>query len=505
MQTAEKRPVRKRVFSKYVTAFMLIITFGFVLLLLIVTAIVSNHSELEKSTLLRNTAKLEKLYLEDLAEELSPDDFSLSEEAEEMIEAILVDLNPEDRDTVAWIMAPDGRILSAVGESTELLPSGEGAGLPFRVTEAVKADGVFQNPVKPAGFSREVQLCAMSINNANGELCGMVAILAVNNRRVSIVEDLSQTVITSALLVLLATFIAAYFLTERITDPLHKMSIAAGRFAAGKFDTRVPVKGHDEVAELAEAFNQMADSLENLETMRNSFVANVSHDLRTPMTTIAGFIDSIRDGVIPKEEQEHYLGVISEEVHRLSRLVSSLLDLSRIQAGDRKFVKKPFDICEMARLILISFEQKIEEKHLDVDFVCDEDRMMVYADRDAVYQVFYNICHNAVKFSSEGAVFRISLLHTKDRKVLVSVFNEGEGIPAGDLPMVFERFYKTDKSRGLDRSGAGLGLFIAKTIMTAQDEEIWVKSEEGKNCEFFFTVTRLPHGLDVAEHERKDK
>ncbi len=497
--------MRKRVFSKYVTAFMLIITFGFVLLLLIVTTIVSNHSELEKSTLLRNTARLEKLYLESTLETGAPGELFVTEEMEEMIFAILFELNPDDRDTVAWIADPDGAVLASIGESSELMLSGVSVVLPNKIMNAVERDGVAQQPMQLADFSHEIQACAMELRNGRGEMCGVVAILTVNTRRMSIVEDLTQTVITSALLVLLATFIAAYFLTERIADPLRRMSVAAGRFASGQFDTRVQVDGHDEVAELAEAFNKMADSLENLETMRNSFVANVSHDLRTPMTTIAGFIDSIRDGVIPPEEVDHYLDVISEEVHRLSRLVSSLLDLSRIQAGDRKFIKKPFDICEMARLILISFEQKIEEKRLAVEFFCEEDRMSVYADRDAVYQVFYNICHNAVKFSCEGGAFRIHIQYTREKKVQVSVFNEGQGIPANELPMVFERFYKTDKSRGLDRSGAGLGLFIAKTIMKAQGEDIRVRSEEGKNCEFLFTLTRVPHGLEEAELTGKER
>jgi len=252
----------------------------------------------------------------------------------------------------------------------------------------------------------------------------------------------------------------------------------------------VKVRGRDEVADLAEAFNQMADSLENLEQMRNSFVANISHDLRTPMTTIAGFIDGIRDGVIPPEEHEYYLEVVSKEVHRLSRLVASLLDLSRIQAGDRKFVMKPFDICEMARVILISFEQQIEEKKLDVVFECEEDRMQVLADHDAIYQIFYNICHNALKFSREGGRLRLRILYTKEKRVQVSVYNEGQGIPQEELPQVFERFYKSDKSRGLDKTGVGLGLYIAKTIISAHGEKIWVESESGKWCEFSFTLQK---------------
>ena len=270
------------------------------------------------------------------------------------------------------------------------------------------------------------------------------------------------------------------------------MSVAARSFADGKFDARVRVKGQDEVAELAVAFNNMADSLENLEKMRSSFIANISHDLRTPMTTIAGFIEGIRDGVIPPEEHAYYLEVISMEVGRLSRLVTSLLDLSRIQAGDRKFKPEPFDVCEMARLILISLEQKIEEKRLNVEFECDEDCMMTVADHDAIYQVLYNVCHNALKFSRENGTLRISICDC-DKKLHVAVYNEGQGIPAEDIGHVFERFYKTDKSRGLDKSGVGLGLYISKTIMEAHGEKIWVRSEEEKYCEFLFSLPKAAH------------
>jgi signal transduction histidine kinase len=223
--------------------------------------------------------------------------------------------------------------------------------------------------------------------------------------------------------------------------------------------------------------------------MRSSFLANVSHDLKTPMTTISGFIDAIISGAIPQENVNEYLERIKSEVLRLSRLVRQLLDLSRIQAGDRKFDFKPFDICEMARRILISFEAKIESKRLDVEFYCDEDRLIAMADHDAIYQILYNIIDNGVKFSREGGALRVSLTVGKDHHVCISVYNEGEGIAAQDIPYIFERFYKADKSRGLDKTGLGLGMFIAKAIIDAHHEKIWVRSEQGQFCEFNFTLT----------------
>ena len=205
------------------------------------------------------------------------------------------------------------------------------------------------------------------------------------------------------------------------------------------------------------------------------------------MTTISGFIDAIISGAIPQENVNEYLERIKSEVLRLSRLVRQLLDLSRIQAGDRKFEPTVFDICETARQIVLSFEQKIDEKKLDVEFNCDEERMKVVADKDAIHQILYNLCDNAVKFSRDGGKYRLDITQ-KDKKIHVSVYNEGQGIMSEDLPFVFERFYKSDKSRGLDKTGVGLGLYIAKTIIDAHGESIVARSEYGKYCEFEFTL-----------------
>ncbi|MBE6631360.1 MAG: HAMP domain-containing histidine kinase [Ruminococcaceae bacterium] len=305
----------------------------------------------------------------------------------------------------------------------------------------------------------------------------------------SFMKRLILIVLSFTIAASLSILLATYYISKRITDPLREISKAARSFALGKFDVRVPVKGNDELTELAIAFNNMAYTLEHNEETRRNFVANVSHDLRTPMTTISGFVDGILDGAIGPDKYEHYLSIIKTEVSRLSRLVSTLLDISRIQAGERKFNMEAFDICETAKLIIISFEQKIDEKKLNVEFVSDEDKMYVLADKDAIYQILYNLCDNAIKFSSQEGCLKLSIIN-KGGKTFVSVFNEGPGIEEKDLPYVFDRFYKTDKSRGLDKTGTGLGLFIAKTIINAHNEEIWVKSESGKNCEFIFTLKK---------------
>ncbi len=484
----------KSIFAKYVTAFMVIITLGFTLLLLIVTSVVGNYSVKSKEKLMESTTDVTKFFLEDKVKDSLPEDFSGIMEAEVSgtYHVALESFVEYDSNLAVLIADANGKILYLVGHE-ELIASAKSESLPTEILDAIAKETSFSGLLTAEFCGESLWARAVGVYNANGELCGMIAACSTEIRWGDAMEGLTKTIISSAFLVLLAALIAAYVITERTIAPLHEMRNAARDFAAGKFERRLNVRGKDEVAELAEAFNHMAESLENLEKMRNSFVANVSHDLRTPMTTIAGFIDGILDGVIPLEERDHYLEVVSKEVHRLSRLVASLLDLSRIQAGDRKFVMNPFDICEMARVILISFEQQIEEKHLEVEFACEEDRIFVLADHDAIYQTFYNICQNALKFSGNGGRLRIRVQSTKEKKVLISVYNEGQGIPSDDLTQVFDRFYKSDKSRSLDKSGLGLGLYISKTIITAHEEKLWVESEEGKNCEFFFTLARAPH------------
>ena len=355
----------------------------------------------------------------------------------------------------------DGKTLAGIGSGEEALFYGDIGGL------LSKTSGIFIKPV---------------ITPRTEEVTGAVIVCFSAGEADALTFKAVRTIVLVSLWIMIASFTAIYFITERTVSPLKEMSRATKQFANGKFDVRIPVKGNDEITELAIAFNTMAESLSRQEYTRSTFLANVSHDLRTPMTTISGFIDGIQSGAIPPEKQDYYLGIIAQEVRRLSRLVSSLLDISRIQAGDRKFEKADFDICEMARLILISFESKIDEKNLDIEFDAP-DELTAYSDKDAIYQVLYNICDNGMKFSREGGKFRITIRDGGD-SIAVSVYNEGVGISEEDLPYVFDRFYKSDKSRGLDKTGVGLGLYICKTITDSLGGKLFVKSEYGKYCEF---------------------
>ncbi|MBR2293902.1 MAG: HAMP domain-containing histidine kinase [Clostridia bacterium] len=479
----------RSVFAKYISAFLSIILLSFLLLVVVIASIIGNYSQQNKTELMETAAYSSATYLEGRLTE--SDSASLTETAalgQEDLTAIFSVIVAGGDDLTAVLADGQGRILLAAGAEQQEV--GETDVIPISVMESIrKGETVSQSDQLGDVFGEDHYIHAVPVRGADGEVCGTVLICSSAMMHTDLLNVIVKAIVSASLWVLVAALIAVYFISERVIGPLREISRAAKSFASGKFDVRVPVRGSDEVAELAVAFNNMAESMNNYDTMRNTFMSNVSHDLRTPMTSIAGFVDGILDGVIPPEKHEYYLRIVSEEVKRLSRLVSSLLDLSRIQAGERKFTKAPFDICEMGRQILLSFEQRLNDKSLDVSFDCDEENLTVVADRDAIYQIFYNLCDNGVKFAAEGGEFRIAIRKLKNRKILVSVYNEGQGIADADLPYVFERFYKSDKSRGLNKSGVGLGLFIAKTIVDAHGEQIWVDSEYGKSCRFNFTLS----------------
>lgn len=488
----------KSIFTKYITAFILITIVSFTVLSVIVGMMMTSfYTETNKKTL-EAVSKTAHDYLEQRINAEGVPLGAFIRENENEVMTYIDSVTRYHSDVAVFICDEFGKIKVY---DTSRFPSDFGSkSLPQRLIFSLFDEPYSSHsnlggllPSKRAVRGIPLRLGEMTV--------GAVFVCSTDESVNELIESAVQAIITICIWVLFATLVAVYFISERIISPLKAMSKAAKSFAMGKLDVRVPVTGRDEISELAVAFNDMAASMANLETMRSSFLSNVSHDLRTPMTTISGFIDGILDGTIPKEKHEYYLRMISDEVRRLSRLVSALLDVSRIQAGERKFTMGAFDICEMARVILISFEQQIEKKKLDVEFDTEDENIFVYADRDAIYQILYNICDNAVKFSSEGGKYRIKISE-KDKRIFVSVYNEGIGIPSDELPHVFERFYKNDKSRSLDKLGVGLGMYIAKSIIDAHNEEIWVKSKYGEYCEFVFTVKKATDGQIKKSYDK---
>ena len=305
--------------------------------------------------------------------------------------------------------------------------------------------------------------------------------------------------LAAALVVLAGAFFVVGVFAYRLVQPLRQMSAAAHSFGTGDFSVRVPVTSEDELGRLAASFNNMANSLSLSEGTRRSFIANVSHELKTPMATIAGFIDGILDGTIPREEQDKYLQIVSSEVKRLSRLVRSMLDLTRIENGEMNLKPEQFDITHTIVDTLLTFEQQIDEKQLEIRGLENARPQTVYGDQDLLHQVVYNLIENAVKFTNAGGYIAVQVTDGIDRTAVV-IENSGQGIPAEELHRIFERFYKTDSSRSRDKNGMGLGLFIVRTVLKLHGGDISVSSKEGEYCRFEFFIPKPPKAPKIKEN-----
>ena len=283
--------------------------------------------------------------------------------------------------------------------------------------------------------------------------------------------------------------VLAYFLAKRQVVPLQEMSRLTKQYAQGNFSERIAVQGDDELAELGLSLNEMANSLAVLEDSRRSFVANVSHELKTPMTSIGGFIDGILDGTIPQEDEKKYLRIVTNEVKRLSTLVVTMLTLSKIEAGEEQLTYSETDMKQMLIGALLNFEKPIEQAGYDIKGLEDLPDIRLMADQQMLYQVVYNLCDNAVKFTNEGGVIRMDMTE-QDGRVLVAISNTGKGIPEEEQHRVFERFYKLDKSRSEHVKGVGLGLNLARTIVQLHGGELTVKSVPDQYTTFTFWIPK---------------
>lgn len=337
-------------------------------------------------------------------------------------------------------------------------------------------------------YNNPCYFVAQPVQGSNGKVLGFIISTSSTSGMSSYLNEMLRIFVVSSAGVLVVATIIIYFVTKRIVKPLKEMAEATKAFAKGDFTTRVTVNDYDEVGQLAIAFNNMASSLSVNEVMHRSFVANVSHELKTPMTTIGGFIDGILDGTIPPERQSHYLKIVSDEVKRLSRLVVSMLNIARIEAGEMKISPTDFDIMETVLSVLFSFEQKIEKKQVEIRGL-EMQKFMVNGDQDLIHQVVYNLVDNAIKFVPDGGYIEISM-YEENNRVYVGIKNSGTGIPKEQIEHIFDRFYKTDKSRSYDKKGVGLGLYIVKNILNLHDGEIMVRSKLGEFSEFVFNIAK---------------
>lgn len=389
------------------------------------------------------------------------------------------------RDAIFFMTDQDGHVIFCTeGENCPHYKSQ----IPQSVLSNLRTSGKYSEMGKLGDFYKEhyYTVATQVSTKRNTHIAYVFTSMHASKQLQTFLNEMLKMFLISSISVLCLTFIIVYFVTLQMVKPLRQMSLAAQKFGKGELNTRLDVSTYDEMGQLAMALNNMAQSLSSQEIMRRSFIANISHELKTPMTSISGFVDGILDGTIPPEKQKYYLQIVSDETKRLSRLVRTMLNLSRIEAGEMKINKSKINIVDTICQTVFSFEQQIEKKHLTIKGL-DHEKVMIEADADLMHQVIYNLTENAVKFVDEGGYLEFSI-HTIGEETFISVKNSGAGISKAEMNKVFERFYKTDKSRGLDKNGVGLGLYIVRSIINLHGGDITVNSIEGEYVEFVFSV-----------------
>lgn len=366
----------------------------------------------------------------------------------------------------------------------------EGTVVPHNfITEALKGEMTFSSSMK--GFFAEKRLIVSTpVVMPTGKPVAVVYNTSSYDEMIIITKDITALFLWASILVVAFLMFAAYLMTNRLVRPIKEMAEASHCISKGDFSKVITVDRDDEIGELAMEFNHMIQSLAAGEQMNRSFVANVSHELKTPMTSIGGFIDGILDGTIPEKDHGKYLKIVSSEIKRLSRIVVSMLNLAKIESGEIKLKPERVNLSEMIINIALGFEHSINDKNIDIRGFDTLPETNVYADRDLIYQVIYNLCENAIKYTPEGGYVEFGGLG-KDNVTTFYIRNSGKGIPEEELPLIFDRFYKVDKSRGTDRTGTGLGLYLVKTIVSLHRGTITVKSVEGQYCEFIVTLSDI--------------
>lgn len=474
----------KSLFSRMLVVYLLIIFVAFTLLGGIFFETLKNQFlDSQMNTMKENAQIINNWYTLNYYGEMSDDEFMtqlLNKAATEH--------------TVIWIVTPLGELrFNADPEDKsnidEVYPTGNSFDFlsdTMQGTE-VKRISNFNN-----SFKDTVMTVAISLK-ADDTIKGAIVVhKAVKDVEVGINAIYKQVFIPLLISVAIAAMLV-FVLSRYIVRPIKDISYAAGELSRGNLDWRVKPKTHDEIGELAEAFNKMAEELKLQDGLRNTFIANVSHELRSPLASVQGFVQGMLDRAIEENDRDKYLEIVLGETKRMNTLISDLLNLAKIESGKFPIEYSEFDINELIRRCILTFEKRIEEKQLEVNIRLTDDKLFVWADEDRISQVITNLVDNAVKFTPSGGELKV-WTHAADNKVYVSIADTGEGIPVEDQPYVFERFFKVDKSHSQRTPGTGIGLSIVKRIISQHGEKITLQSVPGKGTTFTFSLTRTFEG-----------
>lgn len=465
--------MRKTLYLKFILAYAIFGIFGFIIITTFVPNMTTEQLTREKANSLYSEATL---IADTYASGLYTNDASL-ESVKTQLDMLSVYL-----DSTIWIINPSGRMVLSTS-------------LPLNVDDVIMIESF--DPTITAGSYYNV---GNFFDSFDEDMLNVIApitseykvkgYVVIHYPMTSIVKScnnlLTISYITLGILLLLSLIILLFF-TEIVYIPLRKITYATEQYASGNMHYEFQVDSDDEIGYLAACLNYMASEIARSEDDQKKFVANISHDFRSPLTSIRGYLEAMLDGTIPPELHEKYLQIVLNETDRLTKLTNSLLTLNNLNTKGMLLDRTDFDINQVIRNTAASFEGTCRKKTIAIELMLTGDVMYVNADMGKIQQVLYNLLDNAIKFSHHDSVIRIETSEKK-HKLFVSVKDSGIGIPKDDLKLIWERFYKSDLSRGKDKKGTGLGLSIVKEIIASHGEHINVISTEGVGTEFIFSL-----------------
>ncbi len=474
--------MRKTLYLKFLLAYFIFGFFGFIVVATFVDSMTLEHLKREKADALYKEATL---IANTYASDLYNNETSL-DTVKKQLDSLDVYLSAN-----LWIINPSGRMILDSKAPLDVENETVIEGFDPTITESsYYTIGNFW------GSFAEDQLSVFAPITSDYKVRGYVVIHYPMGSIVASCNSLLNISYLMLIILFLLSMIILIFFTEMVYLPLRKITEATEQYAAGNMHYEFQIDSEDEIGYLGATLSYMANEIARSEDDQKKFVANVSHDFRSPLTSIKGYLEAMLDGTIPPELYEKYLTIVLNETERLTKLTGSLLMLNNLNTKGILLDKSSFDINRTIRNTVASFEGTCKHKAIAIELILTGDELFVEADIGKIQQVLYNLLDNAIKFSHPDSIIKIET-NEKHNKVFVSVKDSGIGIPKDDLKMIWDRFYKSDLSRGKDKKGTGLGLSITKEIIQAHGEHINVISTEGVGSEFIFS-------LPVADENNDD-
>ena len=473
--------MRKTLYLKFLLAYLIFGFFGFIAVATFVSSMTLEHLRREKAdALYREATLIANTYASDLYNNQAS------------LDSVKTQLDALDTylSSTIWIINPSGRIILDSSAPVEI----DNPVIVEHFDPTVTSGSYYTVGDFFQYFSEET-LSVFAPITSNFTVSGYVVIHSPMSAIKSSADSLLNISYILLIIMLLLSMIILFFFTEMVYIPLRRITHATEQYAGGNMHYEFQVESEDEMGYLAAALSYMASEIAKSEDNQKKFVANISHDFRSPLTSIKGYLEAMLDGTIPPEMYEKYLHIVLNETERLTKLTNELLQLNNLNTKGMLLERADFDINQMIRNTAAAFEGICQNKTIVIELILTGEELTVNADPGKIQQVLYNLLDNAIKFSHNNSVIKIETTE-KINKVLVSVKDDGIGIPKDSLKLIWDRFYKTDLSRGKDKKGTGLGLSIVKEIIQSHDENINVISTEGVGTEFIFTLAKVDDDYD---------